>query len=420
MGLRCATFLLSPPRAAKHNPTLWPRWWRTLRLRNLIPPATARATNLQVPFGHAAGGPTSPPTTQWLQRLAQIVVRSRHVQTARRGRAQGRGQRGHRQPRAQRQARRLRGDPPGGAHRPRRARLRAADQAARRAGPAGRAGAARAAEPDLPGVRRGRRRRARPAGLHAGAVHPDGRRHLGGRLRRPAPPAAGVRASSSPAASTPSGRAATTTTRGCAARNLPTVLVNASIEGLGFPRVSCDDAVAVEQAMGHLLSLGHTRIGLLLGPSDHVPSKRKLAAARAIAARVGHRAAEPTTSSTALYSLEAGQAAATRLLKAGVTGIVCASDPLALGAIRAVRRAGLRCRGRLGRRLRRLGPHELHRAAADHGAPADRADGPAGHRAAGRPDRREPVPPTSCSSSPSSSSAARPGPRPRSLTPVRR
>ena len=43
-----------------------------------------------------------------------------------------------------------------------------------------------------------------------------------------------------------------------------------------------------------------------------------------------------------LFSLESGQAAARRLLRSGVTGIVCASDPLALGAIRAVRRAGLR------------------------------------------------------------------------------
>ena len=43
-----------------------------------------------------------------------------------------------------------------------------------------------------------------------------------------------------------------------------------------------------------------------------------------------------------LYSLEAGQAAATRLLAAGVTAIICASDPIALGAVRAVRRAGLR------------------------------------------------------------------------------
>jgi DNA-binding LacI/PurR family transcriptional regulator len=42
-----------------------------------------------------------------------------------------------------------------------------------------------------------------------------------------------------------------------------------------------------------------------------------------------------------MFSLEGGQAAATRLLAAGATGIICASDPLALGAIRAVRRRGL-------------------------------------------------------------------------------
>src|SRR5918999_232150 len=39
-----------------------------------------------------------------------------------------------------------------------------------------------------------------------------------------------------------------------AERRLPTVLVNASIDGLPFPRVSCDDAVAAEQALQHLLS----------------------------------------------------------------------------------------------------------------------------------------------------------------------
>src|SRR6185312_14737473 len=48
--------------------------------------------------------------------------------------------------------------------------------------------------------------------------------------------------------------------RQLAERGLPTVLVNASIEGLGFPSVSCDDRVATEQAMGHLISLGHTKI----------------------------------------------------------------------------------------------------------------------------------------------------------------
>jgi DNA-binding LacI/PurR family transcriptional regulator len=124
-----------------------------------------------------------------------------------------------------------------------------------------------------------------------------------------------------------------------AERRLPTVLVNAAIEGLGFPRVSCDDTVAVEQAMGHLLSLGHTRIGVLAGPPDHVPSNRKIAAARVVAARAGIGLL-PERIAHAWYSIEGAQAASTRLLEAGVTGIVCASDIMALGAVRAVKRAG--------------------------------------------------------------------------------
>ncbi|CAL8971882.1 HTH-type transcriptional regulator DegA [Cellulomonas sp. T2.31MG-18] len=124
-------------------------------------------------------------------------------------------------------------------------------------------------------------------------------------------------------------------------RKLPVVLINASIEELAFPTVSCDDVVAVEQALGHLVSLGHTRIGLLLGPEDHVPSERKLQAARDVAARLGLDLDDRLVARST-YSLESGQASATRLLRHGVTGIVCASDPLALGAIRAVRRSGRR------------------------------------------------------------------------------
>src|SRR6476660_10332834 len=59
---------------------------------------------------------------------------------------------------------------------------------------------------------------------------------------------------------------------------LPVVLVNAAAEHLDFPRVSTDDAVAMEQSYAHLASLGHQRIGLILGPPDHVPSRRKLTA----------------------------------------------------------------------------------------------------------------------------------------------
>jgi DNA-binding LacI/PurR family transcriptional regulator len=121
---------------------------------------------------------------------------------------------------------------------------------------------------------------------------------------------------------------------------LPVVLVNAAAEHLDFPRVSTDDAVAMEQAYGHLASLGHERIGLILGPPDHVPSRRKLAAFEAVARDAGGAHTAELVERT-MFSLEGGQAAAARLIKQGATGIVCASDPMALGAIRAARRAGL-------------------------------------------------------------------------------
>ena len=122
--------------------------------------------------------------------------------------------------------------------------------------------------------------------------------------------------------------------------NLPTVFVNAPIAELDFPTVSTDDAVATEQAWNHLRQLGHERIGLVLGPKDHIPSQRKLAAARAAAEASGTVLPDEHVVHSH-YSLEAGQAATTRLLASGVTGIICMSDPIALGAIRAVRRAGL-------------------------------------------------------------------------------
>jgi DNA-binding LacI/PurR family transcriptional regulator len=127
---------------------------------------------------------------------------------------------------------------------------------------------------------------------------------------------------------------------------LPVVLVNATAEDLDLPRVSTDDAAAVEQAFGHLASLGHERIGLILGPSDHMPSRRKLAAFERAADRAGVDADTDPVELT-MFSIEGGQAAAARLIDRGITGIVCASDLIALGAIRAARRAGLSVPGQI-------------------------------------------------------------------------
>jgi LacI family repressor for deo operon, udp, cdd, tsx, nupC, and nupG len=118
---------------------------------------------------------------------------------------------------------------------------------------------------------------------------------------------------------------------------MPVVMVNGGVDDLGFPHVSTDDAVAVEQAYGHLRSLGHEQIGMVLGPDDHVPSRRKLAALAEVTDReAGELLVERTP-----FSMEGARVAAARLITKGATGLICASDVLALGSIRAARRLGL-------------------------------------------------------------------------------
>jgi len=126
-------------------------------------------------------------------------------------------------------------------------------------------------------------------------------------------------------------------------RGVPVVLLNAAVDFAGFPQVSTDDAAAVQMAFAHLASLGHQRIGLLVGPEDHMPSRRKTAAFRALTAGAG-RAADHRIGH-ALFSFEGGQAVASEMWAAGMTGLVCGSDVIALGAIRAARRQGLHVPG---------------------------------------------------------------------------
>ena len=134
-------------------------------------------------------------------------------------------------------------------------------------------------------------------------------------------------------------------------RNVPVVLLNAAVDYAGikrapslgghvaFPQVSTDDAAAVEQAWAHLHALGHRRIGLLVGPADHSPSVRKSTAFAALSAKAGMDASRRV--GHALFSFEGGQAVAGDLFSAGASALICGSDILALGAVRAARRLGL-------------------------------------------------------------------------------
>ncbi|MFB9392797.1 LacI family DNA-binding transcriptional regulator [Streptomyces coeruleoprunus] len=127
------------------------------------------------------------------------------------------------------------------------------------------------------------------------------------------------------------------------ARGVPFVLINGFNERIDAHFVSPDDRSAARMAVRHLADLGHRRIGLAIGPTRYVPSRRKAEGFTAALHRLLglDREEAETYIQTTLFGVEGGQAAAAVLLDQGCTGIVCGSDLMALGAIRAVRARGL-------------------------------------------------------------------------------
>jgi alanine racemase len=121
-------------------------------------------------------------------------------------------------------------------------------------------------------------------------------------------------------------------------RPLPILLINGYARGVDAPFVSCDDRLAGEIATAHLAGLGHRAIGFVSGPDRFVSVQRKLDGYRAVMRE--HRLREHVA--LTLFGVEGGDVAAGSLLDRGVTAVVCGSDLMALGAIRAARRRGLR------------------------------------------------------------------------------
>ncbi len=126
-------------------------------------------------------------------------------------------------------------------------------------------------------------------------------------------------------------------------RQVPFVLINGYSEKIAAPFISPDDRAAMWMAVQHLAELGHERIGLAVGQRRYVPVLRKIEGFTAAMQSVLGMTAEEAGSLVhhTLFSVEGGHSAAGALLDRGCTAIVCGSDLMALGAIRAVRQRGL-------------------------------------------------------------------------------
>jgi LacI family transcriptional regulator, repressor for deo operon, udp, cdd, tsx, nupC, and nupG len=125
-------------------------------------------------------------------------------------------------------------------------------------------------------------------------------------------------------------------------QGVPFVLINGFTSKVAAPFVSPDDRAAVRLALTHLVALGHERIGLAVGPKRFVPVLRKIEGfVRGMEELLGMVPDEAEKLiQHSLYTLEGGQAAATALVGDGCSAVVCASDMMALGAIRAARELG--------------------------------------------------------------------------------
>ncbi|MER7458442.1 LacI family DNA-binding transcriptional regulator [Micromonospora sp. NPDC126480] len=131
------------------------------------------------------------------------------------------------------------------------------------------------------------------------------------------------------------------------ALELPGVTVSSGTSVPGWPCVRIDDVAAARTATRHLLDLGHRRIAHISGDPDD-----ELAFTTHLDRRRGYREAlraagvrpDPSLDIESRFDVDGGSRATEELLRRGdpPTAIFAACDEMAMGALTALRDAGLR------------------------------------------------------------------------------
>lgn len=129
--------------------------------------------------------------------------------------------------------------------------------------------------------------------------------------------------------------------------DLPLACVGEPMPGVHGERI--DNTASARLATQHLINLGHTRIAMIGGDPDgpehfSVPGLRAQGYQAAMAD--AGLAVEPEWERDGRFTAKGGELAMTALLSASIgrpTAVFCQSDEMAFGAMRALRRSGLRC-----------------------------------------------------------------------------
>jgi LacI family transcriptional regulator, repressor for deo operon, udp, cdd, tsx, nupC, and nupG len=125
---------------------------------------------------------------------------------------------------------------------------------------------------------------------------------------------------------------------------LPVVGVCAEIDRAGFSSVVIDDEICAGAQTRHLIELGHQELMYVAGPEGNYNETRRY---RGFVKAIAWAGLDPQkmTRFPGDYMLSSGVAAANHFLslRRRPTGIVCASDEMAIGFLKTIMRAGVNC-----------------------------------------------------------------------------
>ncbi|HKQ00312.1 MAG TPA: LacI family DNA-binding transcriptional regulator [Actinomycetes bacterium] len=129
------------------------------------------------------------------------------------------------------------------------------------------------------------------------------------------------------------------------ASRVPVVLAVRSLPGSGVPAVTHDDLGGARLAARYLADLGHRRVVELPGPPDIQPFKDRSDAFAEAAAELGLEALALPPAGRPVF--EEGRRMMRQALAGGdpATAVFAHNDAMAMGAVRALREAGLQCPG---------------------------------------------------------------------------
>ena len=124
----------------------------------------------------------------------------------------------------------------------------------------------------------------------------------------------------------------------------PVVAVDLALAGPRASYVASDNLGGARLAVRHLHALGHTRIATIGGLAHTKPAADRLLGFRAELQELG-LPQQPRYEAVGDFYVESGEAAMRKLLalREPPTAVFAASDMMAVGAIKAIEEAGLRC-----------------------------------------------------------------------------